>query len=239
MGYRKITLGADRFLALKWANFAFELFQTNENEDFLYQSLQTYLDSEIEGEETSRKTSNHLKRLWLTKEDRYQPLRLAALELLISTHPEFLHILHLGLAMNIFPLYRETQKAIGVLDRIINPIPKLSIVDRVLETFGNTSSIPRAVARVLQTLEDWGFITNPDNYVTTNKIVLQNDQIAEWFIRALVTLSGPVGITLSDISFVPEKLGVSLPNPRQIIQSSTALVITYNLSGFEMIAIKK
>jgi hypothetical protein len=61
MGYKKLTVGADRFLALKWANYAFELFQTNQDEDYLYRSLRAYLDSEIEGDVTSRKTSNHLE----------------------------------------------------------------------------------------------------------------------------------------------------------------------------------
>jgi hypothetical protein len=239
MGYKKISVGADRFLALKWANYAFELFQTQADEDYLYHSLSEYLDTVTKGVETSRKTSNHLKRLWLTKDDDYQLLRLETLKLPVSSYPELLPILHLGLSMNIFPIYRETQKAIGMLDRIINPIPKQSVVDRVLETFGNTSSIPRAVARVLQTLEDWGFISNKENYVSIIDIDLQDNQYAEWFIKALVSMNNSHGIAISDLPLIPEKLGIVLPNPREIIQRSEDLVTSHNLQGLEIITIKK
>ena len=238
MGYKKLSVGADRFLALKWANYAFELFQTQADEDYLYHSLRTYVDTVTKGVETGRKTSNHLKRLWLTKDDDYQPLRLETLKLSASSYPEFLPILHLGLAMNIFPIYRETQKAIGMLDRIINPIPKQSVVDRVLETFGNTSSIPRAVARVLQTLADWGFISSQENYVSINDIDLQNKQCAEWFIKALVSMNNSHGIAISDLPLIPEKLGIALPNAREIIQKSENLVTSLNLQGLEIITTK-
>jgi len=238
MGSRKISVGADRFLALKWADYAFELFQTKKEEDYLYHSLCIYLDSEIEGQETSRKTANQLKRLWLSGDDPYHNLRLAALEISIHTHLELMSILHLGLALNVFPIYRETAKAIGVLDRVIDPIPKKSVSERVLETFGNKSSILRSTDRVLQTLEDWGFISSQENYVSINDIDLQNNHCAEWFIRALVSMRGSHGIAISDLPLIPEKLGITLPNPREIIQQSENLVTSHNLQGLEIIKMK-
>jgi hypothetical protein len=238
MGYKKLSVGADRFLALKWANYAFELFQTQGDQDSLYQSLRSYLDSEIEGEETSRKTSNHLKRLWLTQEDPYKPLRLKTLSLPFYKYPEFLPILHLGLAINVFPIYRETTKTIGLLDRVIDPIPKQSVVERVLERFGNTSSIPRAVSRVLQTLEDWHLIQSQDTYLKIVSYDVDDRMIADWLLTALVILYKPLGIAVSDLPLTPEKLGIKLPNPREIIQKSTEVNITRDLQGLEIITIK-
>lgn len=235
MGYRKLSVGADRFLALKWANYAFELFQTNEDEDFLYRSLRTYLDSEIEGDVTSRKTSNHLKRLWLTKDDPYQQLREKAITLPYYKHPELLPFIHLGIAINVFPIYRETTKSIGLLDRVINPIPKQSVVERVLERFGNTSSIPRAVARVLQTLEDWRLIQSQDTYLKVVSFDVDDPMIAEWLLTALVQMNQPLGIAISDLPLTPEKLGIKLPNAREIIQKSAALNINRDLQGLEII----
>jgi len=238
MGYKKLSVGADRFLALKWANYAFELFQTNEDEDFLYRSLRAYLDSEIEGDVTSRKTSNHLKRLWLTKDDPYQPLRLKTLSLPFYKYPEFLPILHLGIAINVFPIYRETTKSIGLLDRVIDPIPKQSVVERVLERFGNTSSIPRAVARVLQTLEDWRLIQSQDTNLKIVPYDVDDQMIAEWLLTALVIMNKPLGIAVSDLPLTPEKLGIKLPDTREIVQHSESLVISQNIQGLEIITIR-
>ena len=237
MGNKKITVGADRFLALKWANYAFELFQTQDDEDYLYQSLRSFLDAETIGEETSRKTSNHLKRLWLNEDDQYQPLRLAALELSISTHPKFLPILHMGLALNVFPIYHETLRAIGTLQRVITPVPKSAVGERVLENFGNTSSVPRAVARIIQTLEDWGFIEVELKSINIKRIELQDRQLAAWLITALVLANKGNGIVLSDLPLLPDKLGVQLPNPREIVRESENLVINRNLQGLEVVTI--
>ena len=238
MGYKKLAVGADRFLALKWANYAFELFQTSDREDNLYRSLRAFLDSEIKGDVTSRKTSNHLKSLWLTKDDPYQPLRLAALSIPHASHPEFLPFLHLGVAMNVFPIYRETLRAIGTLDKVINPIPKQAVVERVLENFGNTSSIPRAVARIIQTLEDWKFIIIERKVITLKQIEVKEHQLSAWFITALVMANNANGIVLSDLPMVPEKLGIQLADPREIIRQSENLVINRNLNGQEMVTIK-
>jgi hypothetical protein len=237
MGYKKLTVGADRFLALKWANYAFELFQTNQDEDYLYRSLRAYLDSEIEGDVTSRKTSNHLKSLWLTKDDPYQPLRLAALSIPHASHPKFLPFLHLGVAMNVFPIYRETLRAIGTLDRVINPIPKQAVVERVLENFGNTSSIPRAVARIIQTLEDWGFIEIEPKSLMLKRIELKEQKTAAWLITALVMANNGNGIIFSELPILPEKLGIQLPNPREVVRESENLVINRNLQGLEVITV--
>jgi hypothetical protein len=235
MGYKKLMVGADRFLALKWANYAFELFQTNQDEDYLYRSLRAYLDSEIEGDVTSRKTSNHLKRLWLTKDDPYQALRMAALALPHARNPEFLPILHLGLAMNVFPIYRETLRAIGTLERVINPVPKSAVAERVLENFGSTSSVPRAVARIIQTLEDWGFIEVEPKSLMLKRIELKEEKTAAWLITALVMANNGGGIVLSDLPMLPEKLGIQLPNPREVVRESENLVIKRNLQGLEVI----
>ena len=238
MGYRKLVVGADRFLALKWANYAFEMFQTKQDEDFLYRSLRSYLDSEIEGDVTSRKTSNHLKSLWLNQDDPYQSLRLEALSVPHDSHPEFLPLLHLGVAMNVFPVYRETLKAIGTLDRVIDPIPKQAVVERVLESFGNMSSIPRAVARIIQTLEDWQLLAVEPKSFTLNQIEINDPQLSAWLITALVMANNGNGIVLSELPMMPEKLGIQLANPREIIRQSENLVINRNLNGLEVVTVK-
>lgn len=237
MGYKKITVGADRFLALKWANYAFELFQTQQDETFLYQSLRAYLNSEIEGAETIRKTSNHLKRLWLTKDDPYQPLRTAALSLPYNSFPELLSVIHLGLAMNVFPIYRETLRAIGTLERVIDPIPKQAVIDRVLETFGNSSSIPRSVSRVIQTLEDWLLISVEPKAIKLKQTEIKEKPLAAWLITALVLANNNKGIQLSDLALIPEKLGIQLLNPREIVRESERLSVIRNLQGMELIKI--
>jgi len=49
--------------ALDWADFALELFLSPKEEIEKYQILKSYLQKEIPGVDSARKTSNQLKRL--------------------------------------------------------------------------------------------------------------------------------------------------------------------------------
>lgn len=237
MDLTDLRIGADRFLALKWANYAFELSQTDQDPDRLYGSLRKYLDYEIEGDVSSRKTSNQLRRMWLTRDDNLKALRLATLSLPYDKFSDYLPLLHFGMAMNIFPVYRETARTLGILERIIDPIPKQSIIDRVLETFGNTSSVPRIVYRVLQTLVDWGFIHDINGYIELESIIIENDEFSEWFIIAILSLYSPSGLSISEINFVPEMIKIQINNLRYIIQHSTLFYLDRDLQGNEIIKI--
>lgn len=235
MNLTDLRIGADRFLALKWANYAFELSQTDQDPDSLYKSLRKYLDYEIEGDVSSRKTSNQLKRLWLVNDDRYQSLRKHAMSLHVDKYPEYLPLLHLGMAMAAFPVYRETIRAIGSLNRIIQPIPKQSVSDRVLETFGNRSSIPRIVVRVIQTLADWRIIDVTEGYIDITASPIKSYEFKEWFVSSLVNLYSEPGLSIAEFNLIPEKLDFEINDLREIIQNSTTLSLTRGVDGREVI----
>lgn len=63
MSERQVKIGFDRFLALEWADFALELFLSPKEEIKKCQILKSYLQKEIPGVDSARKTSNQLKRL--------------------------------------------------------------------------------------------------------------------------------------------------------------------------------
>jgi hypothetical protein len=238
MDLTDLRIGADRFLALKWANYAFELSQTDQDPDRLYGSLREYLDYEIEGEVSSRKTSNQLKRLWLVNDDRFHSLRKHAMSLPVDRYPEYLPLLHLGMAMAVFPVYRETIRAIGSLHRLIQPIPKQSVSDRVLETFGNRSSIPRIVVRVIQTLADWQIIDVTEGSIEIKIFSIKNDDFKEWFVSTLVDLYSETGLSIAEFNLVPEKLNFEIDNLREIIQNSSILTLKRDIDGREVIRTK-
>jgi hypothetical protein len=111
------------------------------------------------------------------------------------------------------------------------------VVERVLENFGNTSSIPRAVARIIQTLEDWGFIEIEPKSLMLKRIELKEQKTAAWLITALVMANNGNGIIFSELPILPEKLGIQLPNPREVVRESENLVINRNLQGLEVITV--
>lgn len=239
MAYRAIEVGADRFLALQWANFAFDLCRRQVDEESAVIFLKEYLAININSAITIRKTTNQLMRLWLAYDDPYKPLREKATKLRSLHQLHLLPILHLGLAINIFPIYKETISIIGQLHRITTPVLSRTIADRVLEKFPNPSSIPYTVPKVLRSLEDWGFISYEKGSVMIKEISVLEEDFVNWFLLSLITALDQKEITFQELEVCPLKLGITLAHPRKVITLSTDLSLTRNAQGVEVIGLSR
>lgn len=233
-----VKIGFDRFLALDWADYSLELFLNSENEAGNYQLLKEYLGKVISGEDSARKTSNQLKRLWLNSKDEFHLLRLDASTILkqakVISHSAF----HLGMAINVFPIFQETCRKIGEISKVQPCISRKTIVDRVSQTFLNPSSIPRIVSRVIQTLEDWQFLEVSRDEVRLRKISLESHEESAWVIQALMCSQGKTELPITSINNFPEKLGIEFLDFRQTLHQSSQFSVRRNANGEEMIARK-
>lgn len=90
MGYKYIFVGADRLLALRWANYSYELFISSQDQLASRNILRGYLESQMAGQESSRKTADHLNRLWLASQDPYASLRQTLAQLTQNPKPGLL-----------------------------------------------------------------------------------------------------------------------------------------------------
>ena len=238
MGYKTISVGADRFLALQWANYAYELFLSSIDQDFSRKVLREYLESQMLGQVSTRKTTDQLFRLWLYSGDPHQSLREMTRSLLKPIDHAQTAVLHLGMAMNVFPVYRETVRVIGTLERLTDQISNKAIATRVIEKFPTTTSIPRTVKRVLQTLDDWHFIELYQGFVVVKEILLLEPKLVNWFIIALLRATEQKEITLQELDTYPLKLGINFSHPRSVINGSEELFLGRNQMGLEVIRIK-
>lgn len=238
MGSKEISVGADRFLALQWANFAYELFASSEDRETSRKILREYLEGQMLGQVSTRKTTDQLVRLWLYPSDPYSALRDLTDSFSRMISKAQMPVLHLGMAVNVFPIYYEIVRVIGTLERITDQISTKAISLRVVEKFPTTSSIPRTVDRVLQTLKDWGFIEIADGSITVKKVLLQEPKLVNWFILATLKATGQNEITLLELENCPLKLGIYFKHPRSVVNESEDLFFSRNHQGVEVVRLK-
>ncbi len=238
MGYKKISVGADRFLALQWANYAYELFMSSIEQKEYRKILREYLEGQMLGQVSTRKTTDQLYRLWLYSGDPYQTLREMTRSLLKPIDHAQTAVLHLGMAINVFPIYRETVRVIGALERLTDQISTKAISTRVIEKFPTTTSIPRTVNRVLQTLEDWHFIELFQGNVVIKEILLPDPRLVNWYIIAILRATEQNEITLQELETCPLKLGINFSHPRSVINGSEDLFFGRNQMGLEVVRLK-
>ncbi|NMA12757.1 MAG: hypothetical protein GX933_06210 [Chloroflexi bacterium] len=235
MVIKPLSIGADRFLSLHWVNYAYELSVSHTNLKEAQTLLHDYLATQIKGSESSRKTLNQLTRLWLTSNDDFTLLRMSAISFNLTDNFKMLPILHFGLSLNVFPIYKETVKVIGTLCHLTGSVLRKTVVDRVGEQFPNISSIPRNVNRVIQTITDWGLITNINGFVQLNPIPIDDDCIASWLLSSILVADHISEISLIDLTMNPLLLGISINEPRRVVQTAGMLSFHRNDKGLEVV----
>jgi sporulation protein YlmC with PRC-barrel domain len=238
MADKIVKLGLDRFLAKEWVDYSLELYLSSDDDDQNYQLLRDYLQTVIPGKESARKTGNQLKRLWLTTMEQDDHLRKSAKEILMHHQVADTTLFNLGMALNVFPIFKETCRRIGELSQLQIEVNKQTIVDRVVESFVNPTSIPRIVARVLQTLVDWELILENQGNIHIKNLEINEQPVSVWFIQTLIFMDSRGEISLNDFSHLPEKMGVSLPDIRSHLHAASNLSLRRGLTGEEIITIK-
>jgi len=229
----------DRFLALEWANYALDLFLSSDDEEKNYELLSNQLKKEISGIESARKTSIQLKRLWLTEKNGKQDLRSIAKEIINNRTVVNYSIFHLGMAINVFPIFYETCNKIGTLSKSHQYLNRQIIIRRVSETFANPTSIPRIVNRVIQTLVDWRFLLVNEDSLLVKQVNLEDKEISSWFVFSLMKASNCQEMTIPDLLSNPNKMGINLVDIRSHINQSNIIKINRDTFGSEIISVIK
>lgn len=202
----KFRVGFDRFIALKWVEFALELASHESSlRDDRIQELKSYLTQFMRGNDAPRKTANVLTRLWLDPHFGDNGLRQQAISLYHETNPSDHVCLHWGMSMIVFPLFRDTVAQMGRFIRIQGSFRRQEIHNRLLEKYGNHGAAPRCVDRITQTLRDWQVLRKDKtkNHIPSSHQIT-NPKIQNWFLEASIFACPNQRLLLDDVYQLPE-----------------------------------
>lgn len=225
MNYKAPRLGIDRFLALRWADMALDLYMTNDDQSKARKQFRSWLSQEIEGQVSARKTADQINRIWLIENDPFENLRKMAILNGLANNHRFRPLLHFGLAINVFPLFADVCRVTGRLLNLQTSCTNRDINQRVQEKYGNPASIKRATNRTIQTLIDWGILTNHDGAISTKEFLVSDLKTTEWLLTALISAHSTDRVPLVDIIKTPELMGIRFEDARAAIRSASKLKI--------------
>jgi hypothetical protein len=218
-------VGFDRFVALDWANFAMELSSTSDTRSVKISRLKDWLSLKISGKDATRKTANVLARLWLEPNTATDYFRSEARRLYLEASKQDYIFFHWGMALLVFPFFRETCIQIGRLSALQTSVNRREIHSRVAEKYSNQGTIPRSVDRIIQTLVDWKLLkkTSRQEYVPCI-YESKNAEIKKWLLEVLVHSRPDMRVPINDFYRLPELFPFEFNGEiRQLIQSSLHL----------------
>lgn len=189
-------VGFDRFVSLVWMDKALDIAYAGGS----IADLRIWLADRIEGEAALKKTLTVLSAVWLRSTPETRILHDEALRMLPEVSVGERIVLHWGMTLATYPLFRITASAMGRLLRLQGEFKSQDIRDRVLEHYGSIGTVPRAVNRVVQSVKDWGAIEHSNqHYVSSNSHVLQNQALVAWLLEVCIATSSMDHWGLTDL----------------------------------------
>lgn len=119
------------------------------------------LDGVVAGDTTHDargKTLTVLSKIWLSVPEQARELRDNALVLVPETSGSSRLPIHWAMMMAVYPFFLDVATNAGKLIAMNGDVTLSQIVRRMLDTWGDRSTLPRATQRVLRSMVQWGVL---------------------------------------------------------------------------------
>lgn len=187
------SVGFDRKIQLAWLEAVARWTASGMSDAEIRAKLDLLLEGEVTGKEARKKTKTVLLRTWLLPSERLRALRDQGLSLLSRTHGSERLALHWGMVCAGHPVVWETASVVGRLLRLQDEASLSQVRARIVETYGERSTVVRASQRILRSFSDWKVLEEmPERgvYRASVKQRLEDPEIIAWLIEASLLSSG-------------------------------------------------
>jgi len=202
----KRIIGFDRKLELDWLDATVGFCQRGLDPGSVAEQLQKQLEPEIAGGEARRKTITVLSRIWVNVPEEDSRLRNEALGLASQIMPEERLWLHWGMSLLAYPFFRDVAATVGQLSRLQGTFSHAQVQRRMVESWGQRTTLRRAVQRLVRTFVGWGVLNDTEtrgSYDAASSRQTQNADLALWLVDCALRANGSEQVPLGELAQLP------------------------------------
>ncbi len=199
-------IGFDRKLRLDWLDNTIGLCQDGLEPSILAERLDSRLAGEIAGSEARRKTITVLLRVWANVPEEQRSLRNEALDLASRVRPDERLWLHWGMSLLAYPFFRDVAATVGQLGRLQGVFSQAQIQRRMIEGWGQRTTLERAVQRLLRTFVEWqvlGDAGRRGSYNLTPAHQTDDGDLALWLTDCALRANEAEQVPLRELERLP------------------------------------
>lgn len=212
----KRVIGLDRELKLRWLDISAGLAEVERDKIALRSKLMEALTPDIPAHFVRVKTCTVLIRTWLTVLPNHVSLRDRGFELLKAASPDQRLAVHWGMLLLAYPFFQEIVALIGRTEATQEAISRGQISRKMIESWGDRTTVKRSILRVFQSLTTWGVLLangsdETFNFSLTQKIT--HSELARWLVELTLLARGvetPASSLLQAPENFPFRLNLSL-----------------------------
>jgi hypothetical protein len=224
---RRSTIGFDRRIDIEWLDAVAGKVAAGSSAEEVREFLWTLLDGAVTGDKVNSargKTVTVLSHIWSQVPAQAVGLRDRALGLLSDVGAGDRLALHWAMVLGTYPLMVDVADAIGRLLALQGNVALSQLTRRLVETWGERSTMIRAVQRVVRSMVQWGVLADTDDlgiYVASGTPRRVAAPVAELLVEALLLDTDhqvmPVDQLVGNPALFPFKLEL---NGHQLRQAS-------------------
>ena len=154
-------IGFDRTIAAEWLDAAVARVVTGETQEATRKFLWDFLEDVEPGATHNSgrgKTLTVLTRIWVSVPKRAEPLKQAALKCISTASGEKRIGVHWAMAAGTHPFFFNVAEHVGKLIKLHGQANRTQIKRRMMESWGDRSTLERTIQHVLRSMAQWGLL---------------------------------------------------------------------------------
>ncbi len=192
MNNRKLQIGIDRRIRLKWLEYTSNLVLAGNDENKVKDELEQLLTSAFPSSSVNirgslSKTITILLKTWLHVHRDIHSLRDVGLELLQTVKKTDHLPIHWGMIIAAYPFWGTVAGQTGRLLRLQENVAVSQIQRRLREHYGERETVSRAAQRVIRSFVDWGVLDETSDkgiYSQGVTLSIKNPKLISWLVEA-------------------------------------------------------
>jgi hypothetical protein len=232
-------VGFDRRIQLDWLDTTAALVQAGLPLDEISERLNRYLVDKVVGDEARAKTILVLFRVWANVRDEHKHLRDEGLQLAAQTHSEERLWIHWAMSLLTYPVFRDVAATVGRLSRLQGVISNDQVQRRIVEHWGQRTTVQRATRRLIRTFVDWSVLKDTGkrgHYEANPPNRTANQDLALWFLTCALQANEAEQIPMGELSQLPYLFPFDLLPFTNHVRQSERFEVTRQGLDLEMVA---
>lgn len=197
----RATIGFDRRIDIEWLDAAAGRVAAGQSPADVREFLWGLLDGVVRGDTVHSargKTLTVLMRIWVAVPPTAERVRAAAIKHICSASSRERLAMHWAMSVACYPFFAEVAAHVGKLLALNGDANLSQIVRRMTETWGDRSTLPRAVQRVIRSMVQWGALregTEKGVFIRAARRMVLPEGLAELVVQAILVSHGSMGLT--------------------------------------------
>jgi hypothetical protein len=236
------TLGFDRRIELAWVELAATLATSGRPVAETRPEMMARLEGAITGRglgSSRGKTVTILSRIWLQPPAPLRSLRDYAVAHLREVAPEERVAIHWAMTLGAFPFFRDVAAAVGRLLALQSTLSLAQVHARLRDTWGERSTVTRAVPPVVATMAQWGLLARGARagvYRAIGPAPAIRERALDVLLEALILSEASPALHLEALLSHPAAFPFDLSCGAVALRSSRRLRIEREGIGAELVA---